>query len=119
MPTTAYSYIRFSTTEQLKGDSLRRQLLAELRQAQERRAETELSPEAFAVYWLLEREGVAKAHDVAQAAAAAFEQNPIGRFAAQQEQVVRKNLYKAMITAGIDGVVDLAQRLMKMLRRTP
>jgi DNA invertase Pin-like site-specific DNA recombinase len=26
MPTTAYSYIRFSTTEQLKGDSLRRQL---------------------------------------------------------------------------------------------
>ena len=44
-------------------------LLAELRRAQQRRAETELSPEAFAVYWMLQRDGVEKAQDVAQAAA--------------------------------------------------
>jgi type I restriction enzyme R subunit len=94
-------------------------VLAELRQAQARRAETELSPEAFAVYWLLERDGVAKAQDVAQAAAAAFEENPHWQSSSHQEQAVRKSLYKAMISAGIEGVVELAQRLMKMLRRTP
>ena len=92
-------------------------LLAELRRAQSKRAETELSPEAFAVYWLLERDGVANAQDVAQAAAAAFEANPHWQDSSHQEQAVRKSLYKAMITAGIEGVVDLAQRLMKMLRR--
>ncbi len=78
-----------------------------------------MSPEAFAVYWLLDREGVAKAQDVAQAAAAAFEEHPHWQTSSHQEQAVRKSLYKAMITAGIDGVVDLAQRLMKMLRRAP
>jgi type I restriction enzyme R subunit len=94
-------------------------LLAELRQAQAKRAETELSPEAFAVYWLLDREGVANAQDVAQAAAAAFAEHPHWQTSSHQEQAVRKSLYKAMIIAGIQGVVDLAQRVMKMLRRTP
>jgi type I restriction enzyme R subunit len=108
---------RQKTTKEALEDFER--LRAELRQAQERRAETELSPEAFAVYWLLDREGVVKAHYVAQAAADAFEEHPYWQTSTHQEQAVRKNLYKAMIIAGVDGVVDLTQRLMKMLRRSP
>jgi type I restriction enzyme R subunit len=92
-------------------------LLAELRQAQQRRAETELSPEAFAVFWMLQRDGVEKAQDVAQAAAMAFDEHPHWQSSSHQEQEVRKSLYKALITAGVDGVVEVAQRLMKMLRR--
>jgi type I restriction enzyme, R subunit len=92
-------------------------LRAELRQAQQRRAEMELSPEAFAVYWVLHQDGIAQAQDVAQAAAAAFEEHPHWQTSSHQEQSVRKSLYKALITAGIDGVVDVAQHLMKMLRR--
>ena len=93
------------------------QLLSEYRQAQQRRAETEFTPEAFAVFWLLQREGVGSADEVAKAAAAAFEENPHWQSSSHQEQAVRKSLYKALITAGVDSVVDLAQRLMKMLRR--
>jgi len=92
-------------------------LLAELRQAQQRRVETELSPEAFAVYWMLQRDGVDKAQDVAQSAATAFADHPHWQSSTHQEQEVRKSLYKALITAGVDGVVEVAQRLMKMLRR--
>ena len=92
-------------------------LRAELRQAQQRRTEMELSPEAFAVYWVLHQDGIEKAQDVAQAAAVAFEDHPHWQSSSHQEQEVRKSLYKALITAGIDGVVELAQRLMKMLRR--
>jgi type I restriction enzyme R subunit len=92
-------------------------LLAELRQAQQRRAETELTPEAFAVYWLLQRDGLPQAQDVAQAAATAVAENPHWQSSSHQEQTVRKSLYKALITAGVEGVVELAQRLMKMLRR--
>lgn len=92
-------------------------LRAELRQAQQRRVEMELSPEAFAVYWVLHTDGIDRAQEVAQAAAAAFDENPHWQDSSHQEQAVRKSLYKALITAGIDGVVDVAQRLMKMLRR--
>ena len=58
-------------------------------------------------------------HDVVERDALAFAEHPHWQTSSHQEQSVRKSLYKAMITAGIDGVVDLAQRLMKMLRRTP
>ncbi len=92
-------------------------LRAELRQAQQRRVEMELSPEAFAVYWILHQDGIAQAQEVAQAAAASFEEYPHWQTSSHQEQAVRKSLYKALITAGIEGVVEVAQRLMKMLRR--
>jgi len=92
-------------------------LLRELREAEQRRDEVELTPEAFAVYWLLKREGVEKAQEVAKAAAETFEQHPHWQTSGHQEQDVRRSLYKAFINAGVDGVVELAQAVMKMLRR--
>ena len=92
-------------------------LVAELAEARQRRDETELSPEAFAVYWLLKRAGVEKAQQVAAESAIAFESHPYWRTSARHEQELRKSLYKALINADVDGVVDIAQDLMDMLKK--
>jgi type I restriction enzyme R subunit len=92
-------------------------LVKELKEAEKKRDETELSPEAFAVYWFLKREGVSKAQAIAQSAAAAFQEFPHWQTSSHQEQEVRKSLYKALIESGVEAVVDLAQGVMKMLRR--
>jgi len=92
-------------------------LVKELKEAEKKRDETELTPEAFAVYWFLKREGVSKAQTVAQSAAAAFQEFPHWQTSSHQEQEVRKSLYKALIESGVEAVVDLAQGVMKMLRR--
>jgi type I restriction enzyme R subunit len=92
-------------------------LIAELNQARRERDATELSPESFAVYWLLKRDGVENANEVAQAASRAFEANPHWQTSSHQEQEVRKGFYKALIDAGVEGVVDVAQQILKTLRR--
>jgi len=95
-----------------------RKLIAEVRRAREERDATELSPESFAVYWLLQRDGVSKAGEVAKATGEAFDQFPHWQTSSHQEQEVRKSFYKALIDAGIiDGTVDIAQNILKMLRR--
>jgi type I restriction enzyme R subunit len=92
-------------------------LVAELKEAEKSRDETGLSPEGFAVYWFLKHEGVAEPMKVAQGAAKAFEEHPHWQTSERQEQEVRKSVYKGLIEAGAEKVVDLATRLMKMLRR--
>ncbi len=94
-----------------------RRLIQEINRARAERKETELSPESFAVYWLLKKEGVAQADTVAKEAGKAFEKYPHWQTSSHQEQEVRKAFYKALINAGVQGVVDLAQDILKMLRR--
>jgi len=103
-------------TTQATLDELRK-LIEEVRQARQERDATELSPESFAVYWLLKRDGVPKASEVAKATSEAFDQYPHWQTSSHQEQEVRKSFYKALIDAGVDGVVDVAQNILKMLRR--
>jgi type I restriction enzyme R subunit len=94
-----------------------KRLLAELKEAEKQRDETQLSPEAFAVYWLLQKQGVKDARKVADSAGKAFEQNPHWQTSGHQEQEVRKSLYKAFIDAGVkEAVVEIAQNIMRMLR---
>ncbi|OJW27630.1 MAG: deoxyribonuclease HsdR [Planctomycetales bacterium 71-10] len=92
-------------------------LVRELKEAEAQRDETELTPEAFAVFWMLKRADVGGALDVARYAAKAFEEHPHWQTSGHQEQAVRRALYKALIDAGVDGVVEVAQGIMKMLRR--
>ncbi|MCI0462289.1 MAG: hypothetical protein L0Z62_35505, partial [Gemmataceae bacterium] len=92
-------------------------LVRQLNEAEQRQAETNLSPDAFAVFWLLQRQGVPKALEVAQAVASAFEQYPHWQTSGHQEQEVRKAVYKALINAQVDGVIDVANGILKMLRR--
>lgn len=94
-----------------------RRLIQEVTEARKERDATELSPEAFAVYWLLKKEGVEQADIVAQAAGKAFEEYPYWQTSSHQEQGIRKAFYKALINAGVSGVVDFAQSILKMLRR--
>lgn len=103
-------------TTQATLDELQK-LIAELTQARRERDATDLSPESFAVYWLLKRDGVEQAQAVAQAASRAFEANPHWQTSSHQEQEVRKSFYKALIDAGVEGVVDVAQNILKTLRR--
>jgi type I restriction enzyme R subunit len=91
--------------------------MREVAEGERQKDATNLTPEAFAVFWALRRQEVPQALQVAQAAAAAFEQHPHWQTSGQQEHEVRQALYKALIDAGVDGVIDVAAALLKMLRR--
>jgi type I restriction enzyme R subunit len=93
------------------------ELLGDLREAVRGRSETDLAPEAFAVLWYLKKEGVAQAEAVAHRVAVAFESHPHWQVSSHQEQEVRKAPYKALINVGVDGVVELANGVLHMLRR--
>jgi len=77
----------------------------------------DLSPEGFAVMWFLQKSGIKQAEKIANKIAPAFEKYPHWQVSSHQEQEVRKLLYKALIDAKVNGVVDIAKNLMRMLRR--
>jgi type I restriction enzyme R subunit len=54
---------------------------------------------------------------VARAVESAFEQFPHWQVSERQEQDVRKALYKALLDAGVEAVVEMATKLFKLLRR--
>lgn len=92
-------------------------LVAEVGEASEQRRVTDLSPEAFAVLWYLRKEKIASADSVARDVDAGFAANPHWRSSAAQERELRKALYKALIDAGVEDVVELASGLLRTLRR--
>lgn len=94
-----------------------RRLIQEIIEARKERDATELTPESFAVYYLLKKEGIAQADKIAKAAEEAFKKYPHWQTSSRQEQEVRKSFYKALIDAGVKGVVEIAQGVLKMLRR--
>jgi type I restriction enzyme R subunit len=103
-------------TTQATLDELRK-LIEEVRQARQERDASQRSPEAFAVYWLLKRDGVDSADAVAKAAEEAFREYPHWQTSEHQEQEVRRAFYKALIDAGVDAVVEVCESLLQMLRR--
>lgn len=92
-------------------------LVREFAEADKARQESDLSPEGFAVFWLLKREGVAKAETAAQQIAGAFEQFPYWEHSSEQERGLRKALFKALLETGVEKVVEFADRIMRMLGR--
>ena len=109
----------FETRQETTANTLKSllELVAQAKQARQERDATQLSPESFAVYWLLKHDGVAQADAVARQAEQAFAAYPHWQTSSHQEQELRRSFYKALISAGIDGVVDVAQRILNMLRR--
>jgi type I restriction enzyme R subunit len=106
---------RQMTTQQAL--DLLEKLIAQLKAAEKDRDATGLSPEAFAVFYVLKTDGVKDPLKAAQAVEAAFEQYPHWQTSEHQEQDVRRSIYKALIDAGIEAVVEVATKLMKLLRR--
>lgn len=92
-------------------------LVAEFQQAKKSREQSGLSPEGFAVFWFLKREGAKNPEQIAAHVANAFGEYPHWQTSERQEQEVRRCLYKSLIDSDVDGVVDVATKLMQMLKR--
>lgn len=94
------------------------ELVAELKEAEQAREDSELSPEGFAVFWYLRREGIAGAERIARKVEKALGELPHWEKDAAQERKLRRRMYKIMIDAGVDKVVELVDKLLRMLRRS-
>lgn len=88
----------------------------ELDRAEERRKESDLASEPFAVYVLLENRKVPKAEEIAGEVSAAFEDNPHWKTSGEQEKRVRLALYKALNEAGEkDRMFDLVGEILDLM----
>lgn len=93
-------------------------LIQQIKDAEKEREGTDLSPEAFAVFYVLKTDGIKEPLTVARRVEQAFQEYPHWQVSERQEQDVRRAMYKALIGAGIvEAVVDIANKLMKLLRR--
>lgn len=92
-------------------------LVSQVKQAEESRDETGLSPEAFAVFHVLHTAKVENALQSAQTVEKAFTDYPHWRFSEKHEREVRKKLYGVLSTAGVEDVVEVGNRLIDILRR--
>ncbi len=85
--------------------------------AQQSREARELTPNAFAVFFLLNRDGVRDAEQCARQIDTAFAGHPHWERSDDQEREVRKAIYKALLPAGVGAVAACADRIFTMLRR--
>ena len=90
----------------------------EFQEAEEALAAMGLSPDAFAIFWLLDRQGMAESQSVARQIAMLLERYPFWRVSEQQEREARKGIYKVLFDAGVKDPVPLADRLLQVLRRS-
>jgi len=88
----------------------------ELQEAEEIRKRTNLSPEAFAAFWLLNREGGVASEAIANQMASAMRQYPHWRTSEQHEREVRREIYKALRAADLADPVAFADKLLQVLR---
>ncbi|HLE82563.1 MAG TPA: HsdR family type I site-specific deoxyribonuclease, partial [Dehalococcoidia bacterium] len=92
----AYQLRQQATQEALRALE---ELIDEINQAERERAEKALDPAAFAVYWLLSREGLTEAEAMAREMEAAFVKYPHWRASDHQERDVRRELYGVLLKA--------------------
>ena len=96
------------------------ELVRDLKEAQEQRQESDLSPEAFAVsWWLRVQKGfdAGKAEHLAASLEPAFEKLPHWALSKAQERELRKLIYKELIAAGVKDVVAWTDEMLTLLRR--
>jgi len=93
------------------------ELVEDYKAAERDRRESDLSPEGFAVLWLLRKEDISNADIIAREISSAFERFPHWHRSERQERELRKSIYKALIDSGVERVVEWADRLLTMLRR--
>lgn len=93
------------------------ELIREHRDAEQSRERYGLSPEGVGVYWMLQRERVPQAIEVAKEASAAFEKYPHWQTSSRQEREVRIELYKALRKGGVKDITAVGKRLMDVLRK--
>jgi type I restriction enzyme R subunit len=116
----AEAVVRAFEERQLTTQETLRQLVEgpvrELQEAEETRKGTDLSPEAFAAFWLLNREGVPASERAAREVADALGRHPHWRTSVEHEREARKGIYKALLGTGVADPVAVADRLLQVLR---
>ena len=110
----AFKQRQISTQEALKQLE---ELIHEINEAEQEQAERNISAEAFAVFWLLRKEGAAKPEAIALEMATVFNRFPHWRTSEQQARDVRRALYGLLGQEKIKDVPGLAERIMTVLRR--
>lgn len=95
----------YQERQQATQDALRalEELIAEINQAERERSEKSLNPAAFAVYWLLNRDGFPDAEEAAREMENVFNNYPHWNVSQHQERDVRKELYRVLINAITKG----------------
>ena len=62
-------------------------------------------------------DGVKQPLQAARAVEQAFEQFPHWQTSEAQEREVRKSIFKALVDAGVEAIAEVADKLMRLLRR--
>jgi type I restriction enzyme R subunit len=92
-------------------------LVREFNQAERDRAQTNLTPETFAVYWLLQRRGIQEAEQVAQNMAKAFELYPHWHRSDRHERHIRLELYKSLKNTAVKEDKPIIDQILNLIRR--
>lgn len=115
----------FEERQTTTGEALQdlEKLAEDLKRAEERRKESNLSDEAFAVALYLENERIGGTDEVAKDISVALDDHPHWRESAAQEREVRVALLKALRKASAEkadakNLVKLTEGLLAMMRRT-
>jgi len=92
------------------------ELVQEFQQAEKARKKQGLPGEAFAVYWLLNRQEVPRAETIAAEMAESFASRPHWKINEAQAREVRRALYAALIRSGrTEGNAPLVEQVLKMI----
>ncbi|WP_338835361.1 type I restriction endonuclease subunit R [Neomoorella thermoacetica] len=116
----AYQERQLSTQEALQR---LQSLIQEYLVSERERAEKDMAPETYAVYWYLKRQGIKGAEEVALNMARAFINYPYWKSSESQERQIvwefYKNLKRAGLKAGnkLGDIVDQIMKLIKGARR--
>ncbi|HAF48554.1 MAG TPA: deoxyribonuclease HsdR [Anaerolineaceae bacterium] len=90
----AYQLRQKNTQEALKELE---KLIRDINQAEKERAEKNLKPAAFAIYYVLNQDDLADAEEIAREMEKSFEEYPHWEFSPAQERDVRIELYKVLL----------------------
>ncbi len=90
----------------------------ECEEAEAKQKTTDLSAEAFAIYWILSHEGVSDGEATARRIAGVLERFPHWRVSEHHEREARKGIYKALLDTGVSDPVPIAERFLNLLRRS-
>jgi len=93
------------------------ELIREYNEAEKARAEKNLNPQAFAVFWLLNRKNIDKPEQAAEAMGQIFARHPHWQSSEKQERTVRRELYKVLKKAKVKEIPPLADEIMNVVRR--
>lgn len=93
------------------------ELVREYQRAEAERKERNLPAEAFAVYWLLDRQRISSAETIGKEMAEVFRDHPHWRVSGDQARGVRVALTAALIRSGhaVDGIATIVEGILKVV----